>query len=84
MLFPGGENEVGKGREGNVELRWKAHADFVRMAGRCNVNPVFKVPSYSSSSTSTTCTMSTTSSTSSSSSFASASYSSSSFLSLET
>ena len=34
MLFPGGDNEVGKGAGGEVELRWKAHADFVRMAAR--------------------------------------------------
>ena len=34
LLFPGGNDEVGKGEGGSVELRWKAHADFVRMAAR--------------------------------------------------
>jgi hypothetical protein len=34
LLFPGGDNEVVKSKGGGVELQWKAHADFVRMAAR--------------------------------------------------
>ena len=40
LLFPGGDGEVGRAADGEVELRWKAHADFVRMVKAVQVEHI--------------------------------------------